>query len=844
MTGGIPGQTPPPEKRNPPSCGQHDEGTDEKTAREVYATPSTGGVGANSAQRYGATPNEWDVFSRGLGLTADLLPVVSNPHAIISPGSDLKEPGKTPSQLNAAGHVAGLANWTKRISTERDIERWAKQPDYGICLQTRGDVRAIDVDVSDPVLAAEIRREIVDFLGFEPPCRSRPNSSKFVFAISLTGSYTKRIIRTKQTTGEFDKLGNPRRYIIEFLAEGQQFIVAGTHPSGARYEWLPALPLSIPQVTPEQFENLWFYLAQVFGHENTELRKGQGALVARKAADAKPDPFIDYLFAQNLVRNEDSRSGRIDLECPFADGHSTESSISTTSYFPPGTGGYAQGHVKCQHASCAHRTTLEFQKALGYDAVLDAFDIIDVPAVRVPDDDISDLLGVVQVASCEFAKGGTPFVDYTTPPEVFSTHGSGPNKGKIRAQLGNLLLAFDEKRDFSPLWVAFDTFDYQIKVARVGTNSLRPLRDEDNAALRQVFESYRGGFEFEKISSETMRDAIRLAAKRNELDSFQVWLDSLKWDGTPRVADFLSRVFGCDHSTYHSAVGLYIWTALAGRVITPGEKVDMVPVFVGDQGLKKSTALAAIPPSPDFYTEIDLMERDADQARRMNGTVVCEIAELSGLHARALEAIKSFITRTDDRWVPKYCEQAATVPRRCLLIGTTNKPEFLNDGTGNRRFLPVAVPGVAGLGNSGATGNRGLDLPWLKANRNQLWAEGAALYRRNGVLFDVPERLARRKHANFRIHDEWEGEVHDWLHRPDMGADFVDATGGQDAKGSTPWDRAFLTVRGVLQSAIGFKRESIKKQDEMRMSAVLKALGFAKKRVMVRGAQAWRWTHD
>lgn len=397
-------------------------GTTEETARKGYATPSTGGMGANSPLRHGATPNEWDVFSLVLGLTRDLLPVVSRGDAIISPGSDLKEPGKTPSQLNAAGHVAGLANWTKRISTERDIERWAKQPDYGICLQTRGDVRAIDVDVSDPVLAAEIRRAIVDFLGFEPPCRSRPNSSKFVFAVSLTGSYTKRIIRTKQTTGEFDKLGNPRRYIIEFLAEGQQFIVAGTHPSGARYEWLPAHPLSIPQVTPEQFENLWFYLAQVFGYENTELRKGQGALVARKSADAK-DPLASWLIDKGIVVGEDERSGRLDITCPFEHEHSGESSKSATSYFPAGVGGYERGHFKCQHAHCANRTDADFIAAIG-DPVLDAFDIIDVPAVRV-DDDISDLLGGAQVGEGGAPNSGAPKAPSATardPREEFFAH--------------------------------------------------------------------------------------------------------------------------------------------------------------------------------------------------------------------------------------------------------------------------------------------------------------------------------------------------------------------------------------------------------------------------------------
>ncbi|MBL8495382.1 MAG: hypothetical protein JNM37_14175 [Rhodocyclaceae bacterium] len=388
-------------ERKPPAGGQGAGASQPKTHHSkqlgAYSQSPVDGIGTDSQPRYGATPDEWDTFAYVIGLTPDLLPVVSNPRAIISPGSDLKEPGKTPSQYNVAGHVAGLANWTKRVSTDRDVERWANQADNGICVQTRC-VRAIDVDVSDPILAAEIRREIVAILGFEPPCRTRPNSSKFLFAITLPGEYTKRIIRTKQTTGEFDKAGNPRRHIVEFLAEGQQFIAAGTHPSGARYEWLPALPLGIPEVTPEQFEGLWFLLAELFGAESAELRKSTGALVARKAADAK-DPLVDWLFDKWEVLTEDSRTGRLDITCPFEDEHSGESSKSATSYFPAGIGGYERGHFKCQHAHCANRTDAEFIAAIG-DPVLDSFDIIEGEAVRLPADDsgIADLLGGAPVA--------------------------------------------------------------------------------------------------------------------------------------------------------------------------------------------------------------------------------------------------------------------------------------------------------------------------------------------------------------------------------------------------------------------------------------------------------------
>ena len=85
--------------------------------------------------RWGATPEEWNHFAC-LGLTADLLPVVSNPHAKVSTKSKMKSLGKTPSRYYGA-LVGGFAEWTQHQTTTQELSAWAKEPDYGICLQTR-----------------------------------------------------------------------------------------------------------------------------------------------------------------------------------------------------------------------------------------------------------------------------------------------------------------------------------------------------------------------------------------------------------------------------------------------------------------------------------------------------------------------------------------------------------------------------------------------------------------------------------------------------------------------------------------------------------------------------------
>lgn len=181
-----------------------------------------------TALRFGATPEEWDHFSRVLGLTMDLLPVVSNLQATISSRSTLSSLGKTPSLYNPDRQVIGILNWTNHITTEEEIARWSAEPDYGICVITR-TIRALDVDVTDPAEAEAILAICQRMMPDPLVMRRRANSPKFLLAFRMPGAFAKC---TMKTSGG----------IIEFLADGQQFVACGTHPSGVRYEWATGLP--------------------------------------------------------------------------------------------------------------------------------------------------------------------------------------------------------------------------------------------------------------------------------------------------------------------------------------------------------------------------------------------------------------------------------------------------------------------------------------------------------------------------------------------------------------------------------------------------------------------------
>lgn len=301
--------------------------------------------------RHGAYPEDWARFDLVLGLTADLLPVVSNPSARVSEKSKLKALGKVPSKYDQQGNVIGILNWTSKQSTAPQVEQWSKTDDYGICLQTR-NVRALDLDIEDEETLAAIG-EVLQDLNLKLPIRLRENSNKCLLAFRVPGNLNKRSFKVKGG-------------MIEFLASGQQFIAAGQHPSGARYEWDWQGLEDFPEFSIEDFEVIWKVLTDRFAIEPVALtneRKNDPAL----GNLIENDEIAKWLENNNRILST-GKDHQLYIECPFKSEHTGDSGETETAYFPAGSRGYSQGHFKCLHAHCAGREDTDFLNMSGFTA--------------------------------------------------------------------------------------------------------------------------------------------------------------------------------------------------------------------------------------------------------------------------------------------------------------------------------------------------------------------------------------------------------------------------------------------------------------------------------------------
>jgi hypothetical protein len=382
-------------------------------------------------------------------------------------------------------------------------------------------------------------------------------------------------------------------------------------------------------------------------------------------------------------------------------------------------------------------------------------------------------------------------------------------KGRIEALIENVRPAL-LRPDVCGMDIRLDAFRGELVYADVEhPGKWLAFKDHHYTELRLTL----AALGFKPVGREMIRDVVLYVAEHQSVDTAQVWLEGLTWDGVKRVDGFYQTYFGVEASAYTTAASRYIWTAMAGRVMTPGCQADMVPILTGAQGQGKTRGVRAMVPE-DTFRELSFHQDEDARARLMRGALMVELGELSGLRSREIETIKAWITRSKEDWVPKYQEYAVTLQRRCVIQGTSNPTDLLDDPTGARRWLPMACGEV--------------DVEGIARDRDQLWAEARVMHAAGGVEWREAQALAEGVHDDYRVTDTWEDAIEKWLETPDLD-------------GTLPGAEGFST-HDVLTQALCFREHAVKRADEMRVAKVLKALGFRNKVQKDGGKAVRRWS--
>lgn len=321
---------------------------------------------------------------------------------------------------------------------------------------------------------------------------------------------------------------------------------------------------------------------------------------------------------------------------------------------------------------------------------------------------------------------------------------------------------------------------------------------------------------FRKVGKDMIFDAIAKVCKDNEYDSAADYIRSIKWDGKARLDTWLSVAFGAPEDELHAKIGSNWLKGLIKRIIVPGCKFDYVLVLEGEQGIRKSTSLGVLAGPQLGHVETTMSTDTKDFFLQFQGKAIVEFSEGETLSRTEVKRMKALITIQSDKFRPPYGRNSVDNPRRCVFAMTTNQTEYLKDETGNRRWLPVAVVGVA-------------DIQWIEENREQLFAEAyERVINKHETVYEFPEEeMIAAQHAR-RIHDPNAEIVADWYFN----------------KLTVDQRRAGITIHQAHRDALngGFQTKPMTRTEEMSMADILRAtLMLRKEREMVERVRITRY---
>jgi len=192
-----------------------------------------------------------------------------------------------------------------------------------------------------------------------------------------------------------------------------------------------------------------------------------------------------------------------------------------------------------------------------------------------------------------------------------------------------------------------------------------------------------------------------------------------KWDGTERLQQYCNHIKAGQDQQETFLVAMARWATAAVGTAYGDITNHICPVFVGKQRVGKTTAIMLLVPKQlrDYCpADAHINPNDKDSKTMVAESFIINLDELERSTRDEIGHLKSLITTTQVTVRRPYGRRSETLKRRASFIGSVNKTDFLNDVTGNLRFVPIEFIG------------RELD---YTLDVDQFWAEAKQYYKSN-----------------------------------------------------------------------------------------------------------------
>ena len=309
--------------------------------------------------------------------------------------------------------------------------------------------------------------------------------------------------------------------------------------------------------------------------------------------------------------------------------------------------------------------------------------------------------------------------------------------------------------------IQYNVFTYEIDVTRPMKLNGRILSGAiDDLIIREIRAYIATKYKMD-YKKPDIADILEVVAGEHSYNPLKAYLESCESEYKELVNqrdpfDILRHYLNIKDDEYNRIIMDLFFRGAVAKVFDPTVKFDFVLDLTGRQGVGKTQFFEGLF-THKYFTTVETFTDKDDKARMVRNWCVFD-DEMVASKKASFSELKKFITETKLEFRPPYASSDRRLPKSFIIVRATNDHDYLNDLTGERRFL------VAEVHKDTAYKGR----KWTEKDRRAFWGAMVVAWRANRVLnlTDEQEKLVNEVRSRYKFVDEIFEDVERYLEIP------------------------------------------------------------------------------
>mgnify|MGYP000845777014 FL=1 len=309
--------------------------------------------------------------------------------------------------------------------------------------------------------------------------------------------------------------------------------------------------------------------------------------------------------------------------------------------------------------------------------------------------------------------------------------------------------------------IQYNTFTYEIDVTKPTKLNGRTLSGTiDDLIIREIRAYIATKYKIDYKKGD-IADILEVVAGEHSYNPLKDYLESCESEYRELVNQrdpfaILRHYLNIKDDKYNRIIMDLFFRGAVAKVFDPSIKFDFVLDLTGRQGVGKTQFFEGLF-THKYFTTIETFADKDDKARMVRNWCVFD-DEMVASKKASFSELKKFITETKLEYRPPYASSDRRLPKSFIIVRATNDHDYLNDLTGERRFLVAEV--------HKDTTYKGRK--WTEKDRRAFWGAMVVAWKSNQslTLTDEQENLVNEVRSRYKFADETLEDLERYLALP------------------------------------------------------------------------------